>query len=102
MSLELQELKERLDNFNPNNYKFVDGITKEGLQEKYDRCKEVYDTVTIRELTLIWFLRNSRKGVDMSFLGAAKLNYEAQQALRALLRQKRKSKNRSLFDEIAI
>ena len=86
MSIDLQQLKTKLENFNPDNYTEADGITKESLQEKYDHCKEVYDTVTIRELTLIWFLRNSRKGVDMSFLYAAELNYKAQQATSALFK----------------
>ena len=86
MSIDLQELKNKLENFNPDNYTPADGITKESLQEKYDRCKEVYDTVTIRELNLIWFLRNSRKGVETSFLYAAKLNYEAHQAQHALFK----------------
>ena len=75
MNLKLQDLKIRLDNFKSNRYQ-----RKKYLQEIYDHCKEVYDTITVRELNLIWFLRNSRKGVDMSFLSAAKLNYEAHQA----------------------
>ena len=84
MSIDLQQLKNKMENFNPDNYTPADGITKESLQEKYDRCKEVYDTIKTRELTLLWFLRHSRKGIDMLFLDAAELNYKAHQAKNAL------------------
>lgn len=79
MNFKLQDLKIRLDNCKSNRYQ-----RKKYLQEIYDRCKEVYDSVTVQELNLIWYLRNSRKGVEMSFFHAAKLNYEAHQAQHAL------------------
>ena len=81
MNFKLQELKNRLDNFKSNRHQ-----RKKYLQEIYDRCKEVYDTITVRELNLIWFLRNSRNGVETSFFYAAKLNYEAHQAQHALFK----------------
>lgn len=59
--------------------------SKQQLRETQERCREIFDTITIRELQMLWYLRHARYGDTYLFFRAAKMNYEAARALQRLI-----------------
>ncbi len=79
----LESLSERIKRFDPHKWE-NSGVTKESMQLKYDRCKEVSESLTFIELEMLWFLRNGRNGETYRFYKIAEQNYEALKALQRL------------------
>ena len=77
---QINELAERLRTYTARDYKELE-TTKEAVQEEYDRLKEVSETLTHRELSLIWYIRNIRPHESYRYHRIAKANYEAERAL---------------------
>ena len=92
MRKEIHELAHDIQTYKAEEYADLDGsvsITKEGMQEKYDRIKEVYDTITNRELETLWYIRNLWGGAGFNFYSVAKANYDALQSFYALQQYER-------------
>ena len=63
----------------PNEFAEI-GKTKEECLAMIKNCEIVRDTIQFRELELLWYIRNLRRGDFNKFNYAAKINYEAVQA----------------------
>ena len=74
MSKELKGLLTAIREYDPEAYRDMDGglsPTLDAMKLKYERCREVFSSVTNRELMLLWFLRRSMPDVKMLFYDAA-------------------------------
>jgi len=70
----IKDLQNRITDYNP---KVKDGITKEKLQTLYNMAKEISETLSLTEIQLLWYLRNTRRGETFRFMKAAQKLYEA-------------------------
>ena len=68
MNKELQEVERRIK-------KERSRIMKARLQEIYDSCSEVYESITIAELQLIWYLRQFKQLTPEYCMETAKYVY---------------------------
>lgn len=75
----VEELKQRIDNYNPADYTPAD-VTKNDMQKAYDDYKQIVDTITAEELQFLHILRGSRFGELRRHLVVAKKNQKAQLA----------------------
>lgn len=72
----LSRLLEHYENYTSKLGKDL-STTKEKLKLDYDRFKYIYETLDVRELCLIFFLRNSGDLVKRIFFDIAKKQYES-------------------------
>lgn len=79
MNKELERIANDILHFNPKDL-LDDNVTKESLQADYDKFNEVCESLTLVEMKMLWYLRNSRVGETSRFFRIAKINYEAFQA----------------------
>lgn len=79
MNKELERIADSIANYEPEDWEEI-GITKEMLQEDYNRFKDILDTLELCEMRLIWYLRNLGRGEVRRFFALAKSNYEIYQA----------------------
>lgn len=84
MTKELQELEKRIK-------KERSKIMKERMQEMYEHCCEVYYSVSIVELRLIWYLRQFTLWTPEYCMESAKYVYRAKPTQKVRLKRKRKS-----------
>lgn len=73
-NFDMNRMEKSIANFNPKFWKDLD-ITKEDLQNDYLHMKEVFETLTIFEMKMIWYLRHSAKGEIYRFFTFAEKNY---------------------------
>jgi len=70
----IKDLQNRITDYNP---KKAGDITKEELQTLYNMAKEISETLSLTEIQLLWYLRNTRNGETFRFMKAAQKLYEA-------------------------
>ena len=63
---------------------------KERRQQMYDRCSEVYESITITELRLIWYLRQFKEVTPQHCMETAKFVYRAKCNLEKSIEEERK------------
>ena len=81
---ELNRLSEMINRFTLKDSNDLE-TTKEGLQAEYAALLEIFESIELPELKLLWFLRNTRLGDTNTFYRIAKANYLALKGLKGLL-----------------
>lgn len=71
----LNILKEQIENFDPNDW--CEGVTVEKLRCNYEAYSEVAQTLSIKEMRLIYLLRGCAVDDRRRFLTAAQTLYNA-------------------------
>ncbi len=72
----LQRLSDSIKHYDENAEEWFD-ITKESLQIAYERSKFISESLDIREVNLLWYLRCCSRSVSRTFYYAAEKQYEA-------------------------
>ena len=75
----LQWLKDCVDHYS---HKYSRHATKEEYKFKYEVAKSVSETLSLNEIMLIYYLRNSEFGLTYRFMKIAEKLYEANQELK--------------------
>ncbi len=70
------DMVDAIENYDADN---VYGIPRERLQNELDICRNIADTLTKRDLLMIYHMRNV--GIGKRFADVAKQLYDARQAL---------------------
>jgi len=69
----LKSLRKRITEYNPED---EGDITKEELKSHYKMAKEISQTLDLKEIRLLWYLRNAQRGDTFRFMKAAQKLYE--------------------------
>lgn len=80
-----ERLRRDIENYDPADQFY---IPKEKLQEEYAQCEEVANTLTKREMLMIWRLRRAGIGVSSRFARIAEQLYNAEREIKNLCDKK--------------
>lgn len=77
MNKELKRIATHIVNFEAeaDDWKEI-GTTKEDLMKTYNSLRDIPESMSISEMWLIWYLRETRLGESNRFYRLAKQNYE--------------------------
>jgi len=77
----LKSLRSRITDYNAEE---EGNMTKEELKSYYNMAKEISATLSLTEIRLLWYLRNTQNGDTFRFMKAAQKLYEANTEFKSL------------------